>query len=52
MGETGAALCAAASQNLAAIASGHTLTEAMLLRTMTLLGLIGTNHACTPPVQS
>ena len=31
--------------------SGHALTETMDLGAMTLLGLIGTNHAETPPVQ-
>ena len=45
-----AALCAAAGQNLPAIASGHTLAEAVLLGALTLFGLIGTKHAGTPPV--
>ena len=40
-----AALGAAAGQNLAAIASGHALAEAVLLGALTLFGLIGTNHA-------
>ena len=44
MGQTGAASGAAASQHLAAITSGHTLTEAVLLGTLALLGLIGTKH--------
>jgi hypothetical protein len=52
MGQAGAALRAAAGQNLAAIAGGHTLAEAVLLGALALLGLIGTNHACTPPVPS
>ena len=44
MSQTDAASGAAASQHLAAIASGHALTEAVLLGTLTLLGLIGTKH--------
>ena len=51
MGQTDAALGTTASQNLAAVGSGHALTETMDLGAMTLLGLIGTNHAETPPVQ-
>ena len=44
VGQTSAALRTTASQNLAAIAGGHTLTEAVLLGTLALLGLIGTKH--------
>ena len=51
VGEADAALGTTASQNLAAVGSGHALTETMDLGAMTLLGLIGTNHAETPPVQ-
>ena len=51
MSQASAALCTAASQNLAAVLGGHALTETMLLGALTLLGLIGTNHAGTPPVQ-
>ena len=51
MGQTSSALRSSASQNLAAVGSGHALTETMLLGALTLLGLIGTNHAGTPPVQ-
>jgi hypothetical protein len=50
IGQAGAALGTAAGQNLAAVGGGHALTEAMDLGAMTLLGLIGTNHAGTPPV--
>ena len=39
-----AALCAAASQNLAAVGSSHSLTETVDLGTMTTAGLIGTLH--------
>ena len=46
MGQTGAALRAAAGQNLAAVAGGHSLAEAVLLGTLALLGLIGTEHLC------
>ena len=46
-----AALRAAAGQDLAAVGGGHALAEAMDLGALTLLGLIGTNHAGTPPVQ-
>ena len=41
------ALRAAASQDLAAVGGSHTLTETVHLGAMTLLGLIGTNHADT-----
>ena len=51
VGQAGAAASAAASQDLAAVGGSHTLTETMDLGAMTLLGLIGTNHAGTPPVQ-
>ena len=44
VGQTSAALRTTAGQNLAAIAGGHTLTEAVLLGTLALLGLIGTKH--------
>ena len=50
VGQAGAALAAATGQNLAAVGGGHALAEAMDLGAMTLLGLIGTNHAGTPPV--
>ena len=48
--QAGAALRAAAGQNLAAIGGGHALAEAVDLGALALLGLIGTNHAGTPPV--
>ena len=44
VGQAGAALGAAAGQNLAAVAGGHTLAEAVLLGALTLFGLIGTKH--------
>ena len=51
MGQTGAASCAAASQNLAAVGSRHSLAEAVFLGALKLLGLIGTrsSHCVTPP---
>ena len=61
MSQASAALCTAASQNLAAVLGGHALAETMLLGALTLLGLIGTNHclytSCTvvaavPPVHN
>ena len=45
--QTSAALRTAASQDLAAIAGGHTAAKTVDLGTMTLLGLIGTNHVDT-----
>ena len=45
------ALGAAAGQDLAAVGGGHALAEAVDLLAVELLGLIGTNHAGTPPVQ-
>ena len=50
MAEADAALGTTASQDLAAIAGGHALTEAMDLGALALLWLIGTNHAGTPPI--
>jgi len=44
IGELGSAFCSAAGKNLAAVLRRHSLTEAMLLLAMTLLGLIRTNH--------
>ena len=45
MGQTSATLCTAASEHFAAIGSTHSLTETVLLGTLALLGLIGTEHA-------
>ena len=42
--ELSSALCSAASQNLAAVSSLHSLAETMLLLALKLLGLISTNH--------
>ena len=44
--ELSSALCSAASQNLAAVSSLHSLAETMLLLALKLLGLISTNHSC------
>ena len=49
VGQTGAALGAAAGQNLSAVGSRHPLAEAVLLAALELLGLIGTEHCMTPP---
>ena len=53
VGQTGAAACTTASDNLAAVGSGHSLAEAVLLGALELLGLIGTFrcHVETPPVR-
>ena len=53
IGQTGAALGAAAGEDLTAICRGHPLAEAMNLLAMQLLGLIGTFrcHVETPPVR-
>ena len=40
----------ATSQDLAPVGGSHALAEPVLLGTLTLLGLIGTNHSDTPPV--
>ena len=45
MGQTGAALGTAAGQNLTAIGGPHSLAEPVVLGALTLLGLIGTEHA-------
>ena len=42
--ELGSALCSAASQNLAAVGSRHSLAEAVLFLALTLLGLISAKH--------
>ena len=51
MGETGAAACTTAGNDLAAVGSGHSLAEAMLLGALDLLGLIGarSSHFVLPP---
>ena len=49
MGQASATLSAATSQHLTAVLGGHSLTEAVLLGALTLLGLIGTEHCMTPP---
>ena len=49
VGQTGAAACTTAGDNLAAVGSGHSLAEAVLLGALALLGLIGTEHCMTPP---
>ena len=51
MGQTGAAACTAAGDNLAAVGSGHSLAEAVLLGALELLGLIGarSSHFVLPP---
>ena len=49
MGQAGTALGAATGENLAAIAGSHSLTEAVYLGALALLGLIGTEHCMTPP---
>ena len=46
----GTALCPAPGQYFAAISGSHALSKSMLLRTLALLWLIGTNHVDTPPV--
>ena len=51
-GQNLTALCTAASQNLTAIGSSHSLTETVNLAAVTAAGLIGTLHNfCTPPVK-
>ena len=50
MGQASAALSTTAGQDLTAIGGTHSLAEAVLLGTLTLLGLIGTEHLHTPPV--
>ncbi len=51
MGETGAAACTTTGKNLAAVGSGHSLAEAVLLGALDLLGLIGarSSHFVLPP---
>ena len=44
-GQLCSALGTAASQNLAAVLGGHSLSETMHLGSVTLLGLIGTQHS-------
>ena len=49
VGEAGSALRAAAGEDLAAVAGGHSLAEAVLLLALTLLGLVGANHSQIHP---
>ena len=51
VGQASAAASTTASQDLTAVGGSHASAETMDLGAMTLLGLIGTNHAGTPPVQ-
>ena len=44
VGELCASLRAAAGEDLAAVAGGHSLAEAVLFLALTLLRLIGTEH--------
>ena len=44
MGETGAAACTTAGNDLAAVGSGHSLAEAVLLGALTLLRLERSLH--------
>ena len=44
MGQSGSSLRATAGKHLAAISGGHSLAETVLLGTLALLGLIGTEH--------
>ena len=48
MGQTSAALGAAAGENLAAVLGSHSLAETVLHLAMTLLGLICTEHSLLP----
>ena len=48
VGQTSAALRSSASQNLATVGGSHSLTETVLHLAMTLLGLICTEHCCSP----
>ena len=52
VGQDFAALRTAASQNLTAVGSSHSLTETVDLGSVTAAGLIGTLHSDTPPVKS
>jgi hypothetical protein len=51
VGQTGAAACTTAGDNLAAVGSGHSLAEAVLLGALELLGLVGarSSHFVLPP---
>ena len=50
MGQAGAALSAAAGEDLASVGGPHSLAEAVLLGALALLRLIGTEHLHTPPI--
>ena len=50
MGQSASALGTAAGKHLAAVFGRHSLSEAMLLGALEFLGLIGTEHPGTPPV--
>ena len=43
------ALCAASLKNCSAVCSFHSLSEAMLLFSLTLFGLISSEHSDAPP---
>jgi hypothetical protein len=49
-GDHGSALGTAAGKDLPAVGGSHSLSEAMDFGSVTLSGLIGTQHVVTPPM--
>ena len=50
IGELSSTLCASSLENLATVSGSHSLAEAVLLLSLTLLRLISSNHCGIPPL--
>ena len=47
VGQSLSALCTSSLQNVSAVGSLHSLSETMLLLSLTLFGLVSSEHNCT-----
>ena len=47
VGQSLSALCTSSLQNVSAVSSLHSLSETMLFLSLTLLGLVSSEHNCT-----
>ena len=47
VGQSLSALCTSSLQNVSAVGSLHSLSETMLFLSLTLLGLVSSEHNCT-----
>ena len=49
IGQSFSAFCASSLEDVSAVSSRHSLSEAVLLFSLTLFGLIGSEHLLAPP---